>query len=157
MKDEKTENEIEERTDPETVEMTIHSDDRGFLMALTQELPEDLQAKVKRTYIVSNYSKGTIRGLHFHQFETKIFYIVQGAAKFIALDPENPENCFETILNERSNRMLIVPPKFANGWMSLTDNTILVAMSTSTFEESARDDKRYEPYEFGDLWKVEAR
>ena len=39
----------------------------------------------------------------------------------------------------------------------LEENTLLISLSTSTFEESAKDDFRYDPYEWGDVWSTKAR
>jgi len=142
---------------PFTIDMKHIADDRGFLVPITQFLPIELQQEIKRTYVVGDYGKGVIRGLHGHRRETKIFYIVKGAAKFIAINMGDATDHYEVTLGERANRLFIVPPNYANGWVSLEDGTILVALSTSTFEESVKDDERIDPYKYGDVWGVEAR
>ena len=141
---------------PFTIDIKHIADDRGFLVPISQFLPVELQKEVKRTYVVSNYGK-VIRGLHGHKKETKIFYIAKGSAKFIAINMNDATDKYEVTLGERANRLFIVPPNYANGWVSLEDGTILVALSTSTFEESVKDDERVDPYKYGDIWGVEAR
>ena len=143
---------------PFLVDLKCVADDRGYLIPLTNDIPYDIKKEIKRTYIVGNFGEGVIRGFHAHEKEIKIFYIVKGSAKFIAIDPSAPENKYVFSLCERSNKLLVIPAKLANGWMSLQDGTILVALSTSTFEESAKDDKRYDPFEWGtEIWDIKAR
>ncbi len=142
---------------PECFNLEIHSDDRGYLVPLTNELSEKIGKPVKRTYIVGNFGRGVVRGLHFHEKEIKIFYIAKGSAKFVAINPENPEDKHIFVTSDRNPQLVIIPPGYANGWMSLEDGTILVSLSTSTFEESVNDDKRYDPLKWGDFWTLKSR
>jgi dTDP-4-dehydrorhamnose 3,5-epimerase-like enzyme len=143
---------------PQAIKLEYYSDDRGYLVPISNNLEKIVGKKVKRTYVVGNYGKGVIRGFHFHKKEIKIFCIAQGAAKFIALNPSKPENDrYIYTISSRCPQAVIIPPGYANGWVSLEDNTILVALSTSTFKESVKDDMRYDPYKWGDVWSVKAR
>ena len=142
---------------PFTIDIKHIADDRGFLVPISQFLPVELQKEVKRTYVVGDYGTRVVRGLHGHKKETKIFYIAKGSAKFIAINMNDATDKYEVTLGERANRLFIVPPGYANGWISLEDGTILVALSTSTFEESVNDDVRIDPYKYGDVWGVKAR
>lgn len=143
---------------PFTVDIKHIADDRGFLVPISQFLPTELQKEIKRTYVVGDYGKGVIRGLHGHRRETKIFYIIKGSAKFVAINMGDSTNKYEITLGERANRLFIVPPGYFNGWVSLEEGTLLVALSTSTFEESVKDDEREDPYRYGaDIWGVKAR
>jgi dTDP-4-dehydrorhamnose 3,5-epimerase-like enzyme len=132
------------------------SDDRGVFVPVLQNTLEleERGIKIKRVYYIYNYGKGVIRGLHYHKKEWKYFTIVSGAAKFIAINPDNPKEKYEFISSARKPTLVIIPPFFANGWISLEDNTILVCGSSSTLEESLKDDKRYDSNTWGDLWKV---
>ena len=106
----------------------------------------------------------------------KIFTIVSGAAKFITFkvpekladrnDPveienfarENPETIQSWVLSSRHHGVLIIPAYYANGWISLEDNTILVSLSNSRFEEAMHDDIRINPYLIDEkYWKVIGR
>ena len=95
-----------------------------------------------------------IRGLHYHKKEIKVFTIVSGAAKFVTTKlPEDladrnnnqeiseylrthPEAVETFILSSRHQGVLVIPAYYANGWVSLEDNTILVSLSNLRFEES---------------------
>lgn len=126
---------------------------------------------IRRSYLINNSQKGVIRGLHYHDNETKYFTIVRGAAKFVTMkgwfcDDDNfgwkdDDEPMIFSMTERKSQLLVVPPKHCNGWISLTDDCCLLTFSSSTFEQSIADDKRLDPNYFkqffGDLWGVGAR
>lgn len=126
---------------------------------------------VKRVYFINNSQKGVVRGFHFHNHETKYFVVLRGMAKFVAVratgteqigdEPEkhtfDENNVDAFVLTERKPQMLIIPPGYANGWVSLTDDCLLLSLSSSTFDQSKGDDFRYPPDLFGDVWSVEPR
>jgi dTDP-4-dehydrorhamnose 3,5-epimerase-like enzyme len=128
---------------------------------------------VKRSYFINNSQKGVIRGFHYHQNENKYFVVLRGAAKFVtaamsygtalAISEKDFQDDFfkiepqSFVLTEHNAQMLVVPPGYANGWMSLTDNCLLLAMSSSSVRQSQGDDIRLDPYLFDDVWSVKAR
>ena len=144
---------------PRVIEYPVFADDRGifapFLNGLEEIAPKSVG--IKRLYYVCNDSKGVIRGFHYHKKEWKFFVIVSGSAKFVALDPNKPDEKFQFISSARKNNLIIIPPLYANGWVSLSDNTILICGSSSTTRESLKDDKRFNPYKWGDIWSVKSR
>lgn len=145
---------------PYTTEINPHSDDRGVFVPFlnnTHQLPDQKGLIIKRMYYAYNYGKGVIRGFHFHLKEWKYFIIVNGAAKFVALNPNDPRDIHTFISSARKPNLIVVPPGYANGWISLEDNTVLVCGSTASFEESIADDMRYDPYKWGDVWTIKAR
>ena len=145
---------------PHVYESKVSTDDRGTFVPWLQGA-EDLEfapgKKVKRVYYVYNYGAGVVRGFHFHQQEWKIFTICAGAAKFVAINPDDPTDIHTFISSPRKQNVIIVPPGYANGWVSLEPNTILICGSTASFDESINDDKRMDPYTFGDVWAVKGR
>lgn len=145
---------------PFVVEPKVHMDDRGVFVPWLPDADAMAFAggrKVKRIYSIVNHAAGTVRGFHFHREEWKVFVIVKGAAKFVALDPEQPEDSHTFISSERKPNIVVIPPGYANGWVSLDRETILVCASTSSFEESLKDDERMDPLKFGDVWSVKGR
>jgi len=142
---------------PFTKTLDVFTDDRGiFVPILQKDILED-NLEIKRIYSVYNYGKGIIRGFHFHEKEWKYFSIVNGAAKFIAINPDEPEKIFSFVSSSHKQNLIVIPPGFANGWISLEDNTILVCGSTAILEKSIEDDKRFDPYKWGDVWSVKPR
>jgi dTDP-4-dehydrorhamnose 3,5-epimerase-like enzyme len=151
---------MENTIKPYTQEINTRGDDRGVFVPFlnsTNQLPDATNLMIKRMYYVYNYGKGVVRGFHFHRKEWKYFIIVNGAAKFVMINPDKPEEVFTFISSSRRPNMIVVPPGFANGWVSLEDETILVCGSTSSFEESVGDDQRMDPYKWGDFWTVKGR
>jgi len=150
---------VSKRHVPQSKELYVSSDDRGaFVPFLNRDELESMgYPEVKRIYYVANYSAGIIRGFHFHKKEWKYFTIVTGSAKFIAIDPRQPDTVFTFVSSVRNPLIIIIPPLFANGWVSLEPSTILLCASSATFDESVKDDVRYDPYSWGDVWSVKGR
>ncbi len=144
---------------PRSIEYPVFADDRGtfapFINGLEEFAPKSVS--VRRMYYVCNDSKGIVRGFHYHKKEWKFFVIVSGSAKFVALNPDKPDDKFQFVSSIRKNNLIIIPPLYANGWVSLSDNTILVCASSATTQESLKDDKRFDPHKWGDVWTVKAR
>ncbi len=159
----------------EPVYLPIQSinDDRGLLIPFTDDIDHEL---FKRCYVVEDYGKGIIRGLHYHKEEIKVFTIVSGAAKFITIklptdvaernnDEEiqeylknNPESIKPWVMSSRHHAVLVIPAFYANGWISLENHTILVALGSLRFDKAKYDDIRINPYIIGkDKWEVIGR
>ncbi len=148
-------------TEPTLLKIPSISDDRGYLVPITDDIDHDL---FRRCYVVGDYGTGVVRGLHYHKIEAKIFTIASGAAKFQTLKlPEdmadrndkdeirdyawnNPDSVKTFIMSDRHHAVLYVPPFYANGWISLEDRTVLTSLSSLRFEEAKDDDLRISPY-----------
>lgn len=138
----------------------VSTDDRGtFVQFLenTNRLKEKKGLAIKRVYYVYDYGKGIIRGFHLHQHEWKYFIVVAGAGKIVALNQNRPKEQYSFISSSRKPNLVVIPPGYAHGWMSLEDRTILVCGSTSTLKESLKDDQRFDPHKWGDLWTIKGR
>ncbi len=138
---------------PHAKDGSVFVDDRGHFAPFL----DNAEVPVKRVYYVVNHSPGTIRGFHFHEREWKYFTILQGMAKFVALNPQNPEQKYTFVSSQRKPNVVVIPPGYANGWVSLENNTILLCASTATTKESIEDDKRFDPHQWGDVWSVKPR
>lgn len=158
---------------PTLMKIQSISDDRGLLIPFTDDIDHSL---FKRCYIVENYGRNIIRGLHYHKYEIKIFTIVSGAAKFITLKlpedvadrnnkeeiigfiRENPEAVHSWVLSSRHHGVLIIPAYYANGWIGLENHTVLTSLSNLRFEKAIHDDIRIDPYVIGkEKWDVISR
>ncbi len=146
-------------------------DDRGSFCDIKGDYPFD----IKRVYVCENFTRGTIRGFHYHEKEEKLFYVPRGAVKFIIFPLTSEEakqidknvrflsqvkiNPQIIILADKTHNTLHVPASYANAWMTLTDDTILIGCSNRTLEESVNDDIRIDPDKlmFKDLWEVKNR
>ena len=97
-----------------------------------------------------------------HRKEGKYVSVLRGAAIVAAvrvLDWDNPgknAKVYRYVLSERSPSVLFVPAGYANGAMSLTDDTMIQYFSTSTLADSKGDDIRIDA-RFWNPWLVEER
>lgn len=129
----------------------LRTDDRG-----TVRFVNDFDFKnVKRFYQVDNHQKGFIRAWHGHKNEDKYVYVASGSALVGVVNLET-EEVEKFVLSANKPRILWVPPKNANGFMNLEDNTTVIFFSSKTVEESQEDDLRY-PYDKWDIWDIEYR
>ncbi len=130
-------------------------DDRGQI-AFVNDFDFD---SVKRFYIVSNHRTGFVRAWHAHRREAKYVTAVSGTALVGAVQVDNWENPSKKLPVQRyvisadKPEVLHIPPGYANGFMSLTCDLKLIFFSTSTLEESADDDIRYDA-RYWDIWGV---
>jgi dTDP-4-dehydrorhamnose 3,5-epimerase-like enzyme len=117
---------------------------------------------VKRFYTVTNHRAGFVRAWHAHRHEAKYVTVLQGSAIVGAVKVDNWEKPSRTaqanrfILTAKKPAVLYIPAGHANGFMSLTDDTIIVFFSTATVEESRNDDIRYDS-RYWDIWQVTER
>jgi len=147
---------MKQKAIPYIQNISISTDDRGLFVPLIQNLSNVLPPII-RVYYVLNFASGTIRGFHYHKYEWKYFFVVNGVAKVIALDPKKSKKKYIYTCSDKSHQLVVIPPGYANGWMSLAPNTLLLCASSLTFEESIADDRRYDPHKWGDSWSVANR
>jgi dTDP-4-dehydrorhamnose 3,5-epimerase len=142
-------------SEPEFIEGGIGIDDRGevgFVNGFNF-------AGVKRFYTVRNHRLGFIRAWHAHRRESKYITVVQGAAIVGAVkidDWDNPSRDLKVnrfVLSAWKPSVLFIPKGYANGFMNLTEDAILVFFSTSALEESQGDDIRYDAY-YWNPWQI---
>lgn len=126
-------------------------DDRGYFTAI------NFESGMKRAYLIRNHKAGIIRAFHGHKKEEKTFYCIKGAFKVICISMDSRDWKSFTI-TEKGNNVLKIPSGVYNGFVSLTDDSELLVLSSSTFEESIGDDFRI-PYDAlgKEVWRVEHR
>lgn len=117
---------------------------------------------VRRFYAVSSHRVGFVRAWHAHRNEGKYVFVARGSALVGAVkidDWEHPSKDLPVerhVLSARQPAVLSIPPGFANGFMTLTDDALVLFFSTSSVEESRADDIRYDA-RYWDPWRVEER
>lgn len=112
--------------------------------------------------MVENHTAGFIRAWHGHRNEGKYIYVVSGSAKIAAipipsLEQNNKDNLVEFSLSSRLPAVLWIPPGYANGCMTLTEDARVMFFSTSTLEESLGDDVRFSADKIPGVWEIEYR
>jgi dTDP-4-dehydrorhamnose 3,5-epimerase-like enzyme len=141
--------------EPNVIALSCHVDERGFLYQIYGGYA-DMFPEVKRIYVVGNFGKGVVRGYHKHMDEWKSYFAVRGSAKFVTVDEE--KRVSSHTLSYRNPAVLIVPPRYFHGWVSLEDETLIIGLSNKSLEDSLKDDVRIDPQSFGkDVWEVKNR
>ncbi len=140
------------------IEGALAVDDRGQVSFVNGFDFQD----VKRFYAVSNHRRGFVRAWHAHRREAKYVHVARGSAIVAAVriddwdhpSPDLPVERF--VLSAARPAVLHIPAGYANGFMSLTDDALLMFFSTATVEESRGDDVRF-PARLWDPWQAEER
>ena len=84
---------------------------------------------VKRFYAVENHQRGFIRAWHAHKKEAKYVMVASGSALVgaVAIDdwdnPAKDAQVHRHVLSARSPSVLYIPAGYANGFMSLSEDT----------------------------------
>lgn len=143
---------------PRLLQGDIAVDDRGEVGFVNEFRFEG----VKRFYMVADHRQGFVRAWHAHRREAKYVMAVQGSAVVGAVQiddwqqPSKSARVWRYVLSARTPSVLYIPPGFANGFMSLTEDAKLIFFSTSTIDESREDDVRFDA-RYWDIWSVEER
>lgn len=143
---------------PQLMKGGLAVDDRGTVSFVNDFNFSD----VKRFYIVENHKQGFVRAWHAHKNEAKYVMVVKGSALIGAVkidDWDNPSKDLKInryVLSEKSPAVLYIPAGFANGFMSLTEDTKIIFFSTSGLKDSLDDDVRYDAH-YWECWQVEER
>lgn len=119
---------------------------------------------VKRFYQIENISTEVIRAFHGHLNEGKYIYVTAGSVIVAAVylddlkNPSKENSVHRYVLSSKKPQIIYIPPRFANGFRALEDNTSILFFSTATLEESKGDDYRF-PFDYwgGAVWEIENR
>jgi len=140
---------------PSLIEGAISVDDRGDLSYVN-----DFNFKnIRRYYMVRNHARGFVRAWHAHRKEAKYAIVVSGAVLCgaVAIDnweyPSKDTSPHRYILTEKKPAVFYIPPGYANGFMTLTDDASIIFYSTATLAESRGDDVRYDA-RYWDIWNI---
>jgi dTDP-4-dehydrorhamnose 3,5-epimerase-like enzyme len=140
------------------LEGSLVVDDRGEVGFVN----EFVFVGVKRFYTVKNHRRGLVRAWHAHRYEAKYVSVLEGAAVVGAVridDWDKPAAAAPVtryVLSAKKPCVLYIPAGYANGFMSLTDDTRLIFYSTATLLESQGDDVRYDA-RLWNIWDVAER
>lgn len=133
-------------------------DDRGSLGFINGfELSE-----FKRFYTVENHRAGFVRAWHGHLKEAKAILVLHGSAIVCAVkmtdtvNPSKDEEVKRVVLSGNVTSALVVPPGYANGFMTLTDDSLILVFSTTSLDESLGDDYRF-PFDYWNPWEIVPR
>lgn len=129
------------------VRPTRHADERGFFARLWCEREfADAGCPLRPTQISTsfNHRRGTLRGMHWQEApytETKLVRPVQGSIFDVAVDlrPESATwgRWFGVDLDAAEGTGLLIPPGFAHGFLTHTDNAEVLYLIDVPFQPGA--------------------
>tara|TARA_B100000579_G_scaffold382768_1_gene352168 strand:- start:38 stop:454 length:417 start_codon:yes stop_codon:yes gene_type:complete len=136
---------------PKIIKEKIFLDDRGFVRTLSNLKFK----KIKRIYFVNNFKKNFIRAWHAHKKESKYAYVLKGTVMFGAVNLKN-NKVSKFFIDEKIPKLLFIPPNYANGFMNLSNDSIVMFLSDKTLNQSLNDDIRF-PYDKWNIWGIKNR
>lgn len=127
--------------DVKIIEPAVFADDRGYFLetwnaqgfarnGLNWEFVQDNQSRSHRN---------VLRGLHYQieNAQGKLVRVSSGAVFDVAVDLRRGSSTFGrwigVELSAENHRMLLIPPGFAHGFLSLKDNTDLIYKCTDVY------------------------
>lgn len=136
----------------------ISVDDRGELI-YANDFPLET---FKRFYVVKNHRSPFVRAWHGHKAESKAVFVMSGSAVVAAVKiddwgrPSKSLPIEKFVLSSKKPSVLLIPAGYANGFMTLEQDSTVCFFSNRTLDESLGDDFRY-PADYWNPWHVEER
>ncbi|MBN1472855.1 MAG: dTDP-4-dehydrorhamnose 3,5-epimerase [Syntrophaceae bacterium] len=125
------------------VEPKIFPDDRGCFME-SFKASDFQKANLPTHFVQDNFSvskKNVIRGLHYQKnphAQGKLVSVLKGGVWDVAVDIRRASPTFlkwvAAELNDKNQAMLYIPPGFAHGFVTLTDDVRLMYKCTAEYD-----------------------
>jgi len=143
------------------------ADNRGFFARCycAREFEKHgLNPKVVQCNISHNAKKGTLRGMHMQispYGEDKLIRCTRGSIYFVIIDMRQNSSSFKKnigiTLDSGNHQMIYVPKGFANGYMTLEDDTELFYQMSEFYTPESAIGYRYNDPAFGIKWPMEVK
>lgn len=139
----------------------VFKDDRGyFFESYNKDKFADIGIHAEFTQDNQSLSnKGIVRGLHFQSpphAQGKLVRVIKGAVQDVVLDIRKNSPTYGkhyvVDLTEDNFLMLYIPPGFAHGFATLSDNTIFSYKCTDTYHPETEGGLAWNDREFGIKW-----
>jgi dTDP-4-dehydrorhamnose 3,5-epimerase len=150
--------------DARIIDIERRGDDRGFF-ARTMCRVEFAEHGLIADYVQQNTAfsaqRGTLRGLHFQTgdaAEAKLVRCLQGAIFDVIVDLRHrsptylKHAAFE--LKAEDRRQIYVPPGFAHGYQTLTDDTEISYLVSAPYTPAAEDGLKFDDPALGITWPL---
>jgi len=145
------------------IEPRIFADDRGFFMETYKQ--SDFKAEgINEIFTQDNHSlssKGVLRGLHFQtepHAQGKLVRVVKGAVWDVAVDLRPGSSTYKQWygleITEDNHRMFYIPPGFAHGFLTLSDNTHFLYKCTAEYAPESDGGVRWDDPEINIEWPL---
>jgi dTDP-4-dehydrorhamnose 3,5-epimerase len=152
-------------SDAYIIEIEKHEDERGFFSRLwcKKEFENHgLDSRLSQTNIGFSIKRGTLRGLHYQMLpyqEVKVVRCTMGAIYDVIVDlrPDSPtyKQWVSVELNSINRTMLYVPEGFAQGYITLVENTEMCYQTSQFYSPEFARGVRYDDPSFSIEWPIE--
>ena len=146
------------------IELDRLEDERGFYARgwCSREFADhDMSLPFVQANMSFSKYKGTLRGLHYQKqphYEAKLMRCINGSIYecIIDLRPESTtyRKTFGLELSADNRKMLYVPGGFANGFLTLLDNSEVFYQVTEFYHPESETGVRYNDPAFGIEWPI---
>ena len=145
------------------IQPTVFEDERGyFYESYNRETYRKLGVDVD--FVQDNQSlsnKGVLRGLHFQNppyEQGKLVRVIKGAVLDITLDIRKNSPTygkhFAIELTEKNKTVLYVPPGFAHGFLTLSDQTLFFYKCTNYYNKASEGCVLWNDSDLGINWQI---
>ncbi len=146
------------------IEPRVFGDDRGFFFeSFNQKIFEE-KTGVKTNFIQDNHSrsgKNVLRGLHYQiqQPQGKLVRVVTGKVLDVAVDIRKNSPTFgqwvSCLLTAENKKQFWVPPKFAHGFVVLSDTADFLYKTTEYYAPEYERAILWNDPDLGIDWQIE--
>ena len=109
---------------------------------------------------VSISTKGVLRGIHGDQETYKLLSCLHGKLYFVVInnDPESPQyGQWESfILSDVTRTQVLVPPKFGNGYLVLSDKALFCYKQSTYYNRAGQFTLKWDDPRFNIWWPIKA-
>lgn len=147
------------------IEPQVFKDDRGYFYE-SYNKEKMLAAGIDLAFVQDNQSlsqKGIVRGLHFQAppfAQGKLVRVIQGAVMDVAVDirKDSPTygKHFSIELTAENKTMFYIPPGFAHGFETLSDNTLFLYKCTDVYNKASEGGLLWNDETLGIKWQTTA-
>lgn len=151
-------------SDVKLIEPKVHGDDRGFFLETWSDR-EFRQHGLNLCFVQDNWSRstrGVLRGLHYQleHAQGKLVRCVSGEVFDVAVDLRAGSESFGRwvgmVLSERNKRALWIPPGFAHGFLTLSEQADFQYKCTDIYHPESERTLRWDDPDVGIEWPVDA-
>ncbi len=150
-----------------TIDLDPVADERGFFArswCVKEFEANGLETRLVQCNVSFNTLRGTLRGMHYQvapAAEVKVVRCTQGAIHDVIADlrPESPtyKRTFSVILSAENRRMLYIPPYFAHGFLTLTDDAEVFYQMSEYYVPACARGFRWDDATFAISWPNQVR
>jgi len=145
------------------IEPKIFPDERGFFCE-TFKASDFAKVNLPTKFVQDNFSfskKNVVRGLHYQknpEAQGKLVSVIKGSVWDVAVDIRTDSSTFKkwvaAELSDTNNHMLYIPPGFAHGFITLTEDVHLLYKCTNEYNPQTDAGIRWNDPDISIEWPV---